>query len=99
MTPLQALENLKTIDIFIDGAIWQYTDTDYEDDIKTLEKVLTPPTADEVCEALSKLPIYKDDKITYDEKTKRFMYNDFAINDEEDIQLFILLGRFYEAQE
>ena len=37
----EALENLKGIDIFIDGSIWSYTDTDYEDDIKLIEKALT----------------------------------------------------------
>ncbi len=78
MTPLQALENLKTIDIFIDGAIWQYTDTDYEDDIKTLEKVLTPPTADEVCEELERY-FYQcvgkaNPYIKYQNDLKKFVY-------------------------
>lgn len=92
MTPLQALERIiKNVN--------DYSDIDIEKELDTIAEALHVPTADEVCEAISKLPIYKDDKITYDEKTKRFMCNDFAITDEDDIPIFMLLGRFYEAQE
>ena len=92
MTPLQALERvIKNVN--------DYSDIDIEQELDTIAEALHVPTADDVCEAISKLPIYKDDKITYNEKTKRFMCNDFAITDEDDIPIFMLLGRFYEAQE
>ena len=109
MTPLKALlKDLTTYFTLIDK--WRTDDpitAEQEIEISKLEKnirksmvtTITPPTADEVCEAISKLPIYKDDKITYNEKTNQFMCNDFAITDEDDIPIFILLGRFYEAQE
>jgi len=60
----EALENLKGIDIFIDGSIWSYTDTDYEDDIKLIEKALTE------LDRLQKKEVPM--KVIYDEKLKGY---------------------------
>lgn len=94
MTPLQALNYL-----YEEASFGTLDNSKNTECLILLTSLVTPPTVDEVCEAISKLPIYKDDKITYNEKTKRFMCNDFAITDEDDIPIFMLLGRFYEAQE
>jgi len=37
----EALENIKNIDIYVDGSFWNYKDTDYKNDVIVIEQALT----------------------------------------------------------
>jgi len=41
MTPKEALEDIKTIDIVIDGCKWNYKDTDHKESVEVIEQSLT----------------------------------------------------------
>lgn len=63
MTPLQALEAITALNEPVDESI-------YNEAINVLRQALTPPTADEVCEAIKKYldeydEYYKDYKVRY----------------------------------
>lgn len=86
----------------------------YDTEIDLVTKALTPPTADEVCKALSQFDDF--DKVEYDEQTKTFSSGeiicyigyDFSsdkckttiiFNYDLPPHLITLIGRFYEAQD
>ncbi len=109
---LEALEILKANAILFDDG------TDFGasmlEAICDIEKALTPPTADEVCEALSE---FYGKKVIYVADVKKFAYEGvdgwqeicyFGKNFKGDVirfsfrlppHLITLIGRFYEAQE
>ena len=37
----EAIENIKKIDIYVDGSFWNYKDTDYKNDVIVIEQALT----------------------------------------------------------
>ena len=80
------------------------------DDLREIKKALTPPTADEVCEALSEqlktqIKIGKNKHgitFNYAETGKKIIslnYDLIHINVQLPYNLITLIGRFYEAQQ
>ena len=79
-------------------------------DCDNLKKYLTPPTADEVCEALSEyfgFNYYYQDKFFYKSNGIKYIYP-LKVSGFTEIQLYdghlpphliTLIGRFYEAQQ
>ena len=80
------------------------------DEYNIIKKALTPPTSEEVCEALRewfKKQKIDDDGIKYDKKYKAFVNGSFIlVNYIDDMllfevllpsQLLIMLGKFYEG--
>lgn len=80
-------------------------------DFRIMQKALTPPTADEVCEAFSEHDDF--DEVYYDDSTKGFYSNDIAIcylginHNKTPIIIFeydlpphitTLISRFYEGE-
>jgi len=73
-------------------------------DVAILEKALTPPTADEVCEVLSD---YLKDKVTYDDKfgficnekviISLYPNNVLSFNNNYPAHIHNIVGRFYEG--
>ena len=98
MTPLQALER-------IIKNVQAYTNIDIEQELDTIAEALHVPSADEVCEELTK---HFKDKVFYDK-----VNNDFYLVNEYNVQYYVLnepinevpnnilalIARFYEAQE
>lgn len=77
------------------------------DDLREIKKALTPPTSDEVCEALSD---YYGIEVVYDKQFKEFrkgfrvvayprenIYNEFDLLGIPP-HLITLVGRFYEGE-
>ena len=76
---LEALEELKKIDIIIDGCAWNYKDTNYKESFDVLEKYITPPTADEVCREITDFInglgfVEEKINVVYDNQNKEFYY-------------------------
>jgi hypothetical protein len=105
---LEALEELKKIDIIIDGCAWNYKDTNYKESFDVLEKYLTPPTADEVIKALSE---YYGRKVVF--RDNAFWYKTIIYDNEQWVRevslkdlskdnrgdLITMIGKFYESLE
>lgn len=104
MTPLQALER-------IIKNVQAYTNIDIEQELDTIAEALHTPTADEVCEALSK---EFGHTYYYDEELRDFWCEEFGSDDHmltwylsneplneliDYPHLMTLIARFYEAQE
>lgn len=99
MTPLQALEIVKGL-----GQRYTELDNEYIEACDVLEKSLTPPTSDEVCEAIK-----EDTGFEIEYKYKTFanvngvVYTTYDGKIRTNLSLtpktFTLIGRFYEAQE
>ncbi len=68
MTPLQALEIVKGL-----GQRYTENDTEYQEAAILLTSLVTPPTADEVCEELERYLPYK---VTYDKE--RWSFNSYS---------------------
>lgn len=88
-------------------------DINDEEIFNTIKQALTPPTANEVCEALSEY--YKDYEVTYLKEEKTFVRTNYAYTfdivweDAGEIcfkknttlppRLITLIGKFYESEE
>lgn len=109
MTPLQALERIgnRGLNDYGEATI----KTVFKEEYNLLTSLITPPTADEVSEALSKVFGHTH---YYDEELRDFWCEEFGSDDHmltwylsneplnelvDYPHLMTLIGRFYEAQE